>query len=68
MEMNLVVEIAMLSSREASTRCDDSLAICDRCQDPAEIVIAKITIPALEKTISVCGKCLYGLPTGYISE
>lgn len=42
-----------------------TMLICDRCQDPAEVVVATMEIPALDKTYTLCGGCTRELPRGF---
>jgi hypothetical protein len=41
------------------------LAICDRCGDAEEIVIALMEIIALGETWVLCGSCAHELPRGF---
>jgi hypothetical protein len=66
--MNLIVEITLLPHYEISAKDERLLAICDHCQDLGEIVVARITIPILDETISLCGECMRGMPTSHFVD
>jgi hypothetical protein len=40
--------------------------ICDRCQNPDEIVVATVEISAIAETYAVCGPCMRELPKGFL--
>ena len=42
-----------------------TMLICDRCQDPDEVVVATMEIPAMDETFTLCGSCTRALPRGY---
>jgi hypothetical protein len=41
------------------------MLICDRCQDPDEVVVATMMISAMDETFALCGGCTRELPRGF---
>jgi hypothetical protein len=61
-KVDLIVEITnMLQPDLAEAR----RRFCERCQNLDEIVVAILKIPALNKTLAVCGHCMQEVPRGF---
>jgi len=51
--------VALCSAREQPE------LICDRCQDPDEIVVVTMQILPIEEPFALCGACVRELPRGF---
>ena len=66
--MDLIVETAPLTPSSIAALCAaraQTMLICDRCQDPNEVVVATIMISAMDETFALCGGCTRELPRGF---
>jgi len=67
-ELDLIVETEPLTPSLVAALCAaraQTMLICDRCQDPDEIVVATMEIPAMDETFTLCEGCTRELPRGY---
>ena len=68
MKLDLLIETELLTPSLIADLCVDREQlelICDRCQDPDELVVAAMQILALEETFTLCAGCARELPRGY---
>ena len=66
--MDLIVETETLTPSLIAALCAaraQTMLICDRCQDPDEVVVATMEIPAMDETLTLCGGCTRELPRGF---
>jgi hypothetical protein len=66
--LELIVETVALTPVVTAAMCvarDQPELICDRCQDPDEIVVSAMAIEAIDKTFALCGNCTRELPSGF---
>ena len=66
--MDLIVETETLTPILIAALCAaraQTMLICDRCQDPDEVVVATVEIPAMDETFTLCGGCTRELPRGF---
>ena len=66
--MDLIVETETLTPSLIAALCAapaQTMLICDRCQDPDEVVVATMEIPAMDETFTLCGGCTRELPRGF---
>ena len=66
--MDLIVETTPLTPDLTVALCaapEQPELICDRCQDPDEIVVATVEITAIGETLAICGACTRELPQGF---
>jgi hypothetical protein len=67
-ELDLIVETEPLNPSLIAALCAaraQTMLICDRCQNPDEVVVATMAIPAMEETFALCGGCARELPRGF---
>jgi hypothetical protein len=67
--LDLVIETTPLTTNLIVALCaarEQTELICDRCQNPDEIVVATVEISALAETYAVCGPCMRELPKGFL--
>ena len=62
--MDLIVEIINVLQPENAAEAKG--LSCGRCQSVDEIVVPLLRIPALNKTLAICGVCMQGVPKGYL--
>ena len=66
--MDLIIETEPLTPSSIAALCAaraQTMLICDRCQDPDEVVVATMEIPAMGETFTLCGDCTRELPRGF---
>jgi hypothetical protein len=66
--LDLIVETEPLTPSLIAALCAaraQTMLICDRCQDPDEVVVATMEIPEMEETFTLCGGCTRELPRGF---
>ena len=67
--MDLIIETVPITPKMMVALCaarEESELICDRCQDPDEIVVAAMLIlPLIEEPLALCGSCARELPSGF---
>jgi hypothetical protein len=66
--LDLIIETEPLTPSSIAALCAaraQTMLICDRCQDPDEVVVATMEIPAMEETFTLCGECTRELPRGF---
>jgi hypothetical protein len=66
--LDLIVETEALTPSLIAALCAaraQTMLICDRCQDPDEVVVATMEIPAIDETFTLCGGCTRELPSGF---
>jgi len=66
--LDLIVETETLTLSLIAALCaarDQTMLICDRCQDPDEVVVATMEIPAMDETFTLCRGCTRELPRGF---
>ena len=66
--MDLIVETETLTPSLIAALCTaraQTMLICDRCQDPDEVVVVTMEIPAMDETFTLCGGCTRELPRGF---
>jgi hypothetical protein len=66
--LDLIIETAPLTPSSIAALCAtraQTMLICDRCQDPTEVVVATMEIPAMDETFTLCGGCTRELPRGF---
>ena len=66
--MDLIVESETLTPSLIAALCTahaQTMLICDRCQDPDEVVVATMEIPAMDETFTLCVGCTRELPRGF---
>ena len=67
--MDLIVETTPLTPNLIVALCaarEQIELICDRCQNPDEIVVATVEIVAIGETFALCGACTRELPKGFM--
>ncbi len=67
--MNLTVKLTDVHHSDLTLALSSAgiqpLAICDRCHNVEEIVVATMQILPLDKIWSLCGPCRRALPAGF---
>jgi hypothetical protein len=66
--LDLIIETERLTPSLIANLCVarmQSELICDRCQDPDEIVVMTISILPIEEPFALCGACARELPRGF---
>ena len=66
--MELIVEAQHLTHNLMAALCalrEHPKPICDRCQDPDEIVVTTVEIREIDETFALCGVCTSELPRGF---
>jgi hypothetical protein len=66
--LELIVETVFLTPVVMAAMCiarDQPELICDRCQDPNEIVVSAMAIAAINETFALCGNCTRKLRSGF---
>jgi hypothetical protein len=67
-ELDLIVETEPLTPSLIAALCAaraQTMLICDRCENPDEIVVATMEIPGMDETFTLCGCCTRDLPGGF---
>jgi hypothetical protein len=67
--LDLLIETTPLTPNLIVALCaarEESELICDRCQNPDEIVVAAVEIAAIGETYALCGTCMRELPKGFV--
>jgi hypothetical protein len=68
LKMDLIVETEPVTPTVMAALCAARglrELICDRCQDPDEVVVTTMQIQPLEEAFTLCGNCARELPRGY---
>jgi hypothetical protein len=68
LKLDLIVETEPLTPSSIAALCAaraQTMLICDRCQDPDEVVVATMEILAMDETFTLCGSCARELPRGF---
>jgi hypothetical protein len=69
-EVDLIVEVTDISQPGFVAACAKvaakSLLVCGRCEDIEEIVVAILTVPALDASCALCGCCARSVPSGFL--
>ena len=68
MKLDLLIETELLTPSLIADLCvarEQLELICDRCQDPDEVVVATIEIPAMDEMFTLCRGCTRELPRGF---
>jgi hypothetical protein len=66
--LDLIIETTRLTPNLIVAMCaarEQPELICDRCQNPEEIVVAAMEIAAIGETFALCGDCTRELPNGF---
>jgi hypothetical protein len=66
--LDLIVETTPITPKLMLALCaarEQAELICDRCQNPDEIVVATVEIAAIGETFALCGACTRDLPKGF---
>ena len=66
--MDLIIETELLTPSLIAALCAaraQPTLICDRCQDPDEIVVSTMAISVIDETFTLCGSCARELPRGF---
>jgi hypothetical protein len=67
-ELDLIVETEPLTPSLIAALCAaraQTMLICDRCENPDEVVVATMEIPAMDETFTLFGGCTRELPGGF---
>lgn len=67
-ELDLIVETESLTPSLIAALCAaraQTMLICDRCENPDEVVVATMEIRAMDETFTLCGGCTRELPGGF---
>jgi hypothetical protein len=68
--VDLIVELTDILQPGFSAACAKvparSLLICDRCHSLEEIIVAILTIPAIDTSWALCGLCARAVPGGFL--
>jgi hypothetical protein len=66
--LDLIIETELLTPTLIAALCAaraQPMLICDRCQDPDEVVVSTMAISATNETFTLCGSCARELPRGF---
>jgi hypothetical protein len=66
--LDLIIQTEPLTPTLTAALCASRaqpMLICNRCEDPDEVVVSTMEIPAMDETFTLCGSCTTELPRGF---